>query len=48
MTDMECPKCGKPMEYESDDPDVGILNRGWVCAECDVFVEDDDDGSDWL
>mgnify|MGYP000857363700 FL=1 len=30
----ECPKCGKEMEYQEDEPDVGITG-GWYCRECD-------------
>ncbi len=34
----ECPKCGKPMEYQPAEPDVGILTGCWFCTVCEVDV----------
>lgn len=46
----ECPKCGADISdtYEPADPSVGIMGVGWWCEACDKFVDDDDDGSDFL
>lgn len=45
----ECPKCGADISdtYEGYDPSVGIMNCGWYCEACNVFVEDDGDESDY-
>lgn len=42
---MQCPKCGKEMEYhvaiEDQDYFFSIANGGWTCTECpDVEVYD--------
>lgn len=34
-----CPECQHPMFYQTSDI---ILPVGWFCADCDVFIEDDD------
>jgi hypothetical protein len=47
MTIHECPKCGKPMEYEEGEPDVGIVG-GWLCMSpaCGhVELDVDEEGS---
>lgn len=46
----ECPKCGADISdtYQGAEPDVGIMGAGWFCDACDKFVDDDDDGSDFL
>lgn len=41
--DMECPKCANEMERAEYDPSVGLCGRGWICPNCEEFVEDDDD-----
>ncbi len=47
---VECPKCEADISdtYESGDPSVGIMGRGWYCDACDLAVDDDDDGNDFL
>lgn len=46
----ECPKCGADISdtYQAAEPDVGIMGSGWFCETCDEFVDDDNDGSDYL
>lgn len=45
---MNCPKCDADVDgsYQPAEFDVGIMNSGWYCDACDLFIEDDDDGSD--
>lgn len=45
-----CPKCGADIteSFTAYDPSVGIMGQGWWCEACDYFVDDDDDGSDFL
>jgi hypothetical protein len=45
---INCPKCGADIteSYQDYDPSVGIMGAGWFCDTCDVFVDDDRDGSD--
>jgi acetyl-CoA carboxylase beta subunit len=41
-----CPKCNQIMYHQELDAQVGILWSGWVCNECDQFIDDhliDDD-----
>lgn len=40
-----CPMCDLEMEYELDDPSVGIVG-GWYCYHCDYSAADYDDHSD--
>jgi hypothetical protein len=48
LTMHECPKCGRPMEHEEDDPSVGVTG-GWYCAACDhAELDDIDDEPDLL
>lgn len=39
---VECPKCGADISgtYEPEDRSVGIMNGGWYCEPCDVFVDE--------
>lgn len=50
MPSRECPKCGQDISetYQGAEPDVGIMSSGWWCDTCDLFVEDDDDGSPFM
>ena len=38
-----CPECNADISdtYQAYDPDVGIMNEGWYCEDCDLFVERD-------
>jgi hypothetical protein len=51
MRTIECPKCGKDIgeTFQEAEPDVGLMNGGWYCGECDIAVsqEDDDDIEDY-
>jgi len=42
---MDCPKCGTEMEYAEYDPSVGFMEGGWICPECEEFVNEMD--TDW-
>jgi DNA-directed RNA polymerase subunit N (RpoN/RPB10) len=45
----ECPKCGADISdsYQEYDPSVGMMNAGWYCEACEVFVEHEDDVDDY-
>ncbi len=49
MRQKECPKCGADISdsFVEYDPSVGVMGQGWYCEVCDLFVDDDDDGSDY-
>lgn len=40
MKTRECPMCEFQMEWQEDDPDVGIF-RGWYCPHCDKTIDPD-------
>lgn len=46
----ECPKCGADISetYQGAEPDVGIMSSGWYCDVCNIYVDDDDDGSSFM
>lgn len=35
-----CPDCDTELDWEDDDPDVGIVG-GWFCPKCEKPVEGD-------
>ena len=39
-----CPKCEADISgsHEPAEPDVGIINGGWYCEDCDEFVAEQD------
>ena len=42
MRDRECPKCGKPMDHQEEESDVGVLGC-WYCSACEHTEDDADD-----
>jgi hypothetical protein len=46
---MNCPKCDAELEHEDYDPSVGIMQGGWYCEACDLFIADSevDLSDDW-
>ena len=39
-----CPKCDTELEYQEDEPDVGVVG-GYFCPRCEEVVDADfDDG----
>lgn len=47
---MNCPKCDRDISdtFQEAEPDVGIATSGWYCDNCDLFVEAEDDESDYF
>jgi phage/plasmid primase-like uncharacterized protein len=45
MRERECPECGGSMEFQSDDPDTGII-ACWFCTACDHTEAADNMGDD--
>lgn len=39
----ECPKCGRVMEHQEADTDVGIMSGYWFCTACDYSEADEDE-----